>query len=239
MTRKNSFLLLLGFIVFVAIFSGVFYSWVKEDFNSDTINDQLKADLAKNPIKSGLAANDNQSVDAANASSQQKIPPPPNQTPPTTDSGEPKEKEADTSSNSPEEKKEEPEKKTFTSEALKVSFDYTDELKIEESGDYLSINKEDISWKLKVYKNDKKEDLSTWFKKHFNEKDNPNCNFTDATIKFGSYESKLVKANSDSEKCESGGNFAISTDKSKVIKADIGKETTDNVNKILSNFKFL
>ena len=73
---------------------------------------------------------------------------------------------------------------------------------------------------------------------HFNIDDITKCSFTDGIIKVGAYTSNLVKPSSDSNKCDGDGNYAINTDKSKVVKIELGKETAENVNKILASFKF-
>lgn len=130
-------------------------------------------------------------------------------------------------------------KKTFTSSKFNVSFDYTDNLKITEGDNVIVIARNDVSWKIKFYTNSKKNTLETWYKGHFDEKTNANCSFEGATIKVGSYDSTLVKAGSGDGKCENGGNFAVSTDKSKVVKVDVGDETQENINNVLASFKFL
>lgn len=137
-----------------------------------------------------------------------------------------------------------PDRKTYTSDALKISFDYANDLKFVEGTNLLTITGGEAGWKIRFFDDSKKQDIQAWFNGHYNIKDDPNCAFNDGTIKVGTYTSKSVVVGSSSNagsspKCDDAGNYAVSSDSSRIVKVEKNKETTDNINKMLTNFKFL
>jgi hypothetical protein len=241
MNKKNSILFATLLVVLIGIFSVVFFLWFRSDFkNSPTIESQLKKELAKDgsavPLSAQSTAKGTQGATQPQASSQ-------TQSAMSSSSEEmPIATAEDGSGDDPVEtvsdETDEKDKKTYSNSDLGVSFDYSDDLKISEGTNSLTVKNGDVSWKLKFFKNDKMEDIETWYKGHYDAKDNPSCVFETALVKAGSYETKLAKAGLEGEKCEDSGNYALSPDKTKVVKVDPGKESVENINKVLANFKF-
>jgi hypothetical protein len=232
----------LAFVLCIVLF--VFFGWqlVKNDNDTKTIEDNLKAELLKNPVKTNIpSASDqtaSQSASQASASSQMMQDSASSETRLNQDAAtnlagtEPQNIASSTAST------ESTENKKFESTKLKVSFDYPKDVSVAEGSNLITVSKDKISWKIRFYDNKNKKDFQAWYTDHFNIKTEADCTFTDATIKVGSYESKLVKPSSDTVKCDGDGSYATNTDKSKVFKVELGKETAENANKILTSFKF-
>jgi hypothetical protein len=236
--KDHSLYFVLAFILCIVVFVFLGWRWVRKDNDTKTVEDNLKAELLKNPVKTTLPSASNQTASnqaaAQSAASSQMA----------QNSSASELPESTTATTEPQnsiDNKTTPESsstKKFESTKLKVSFDYPEEISVSESDKLITITKPGISWKIKFYDNNNKKEFQSWYESHFDIKTIANCTFTDATIKVGSYDSKLVKPASDSVKCDGDGNYATSTDKSKVVKIEAGKETTENVNKILTSFKF-
>jgi hypothetical protein len=220
---------LLYFFIFIVIM--LFFIWMWYSFFKNNEPD-FKKDFEKNFLPTNSVASSSAQTNSATS-----------QTPKTT----PQVASASPSQNnqSPqlpdskletEEKKEE--NKKFESKNLGFSLEYPEGVVVAEAGDTVTVTKDSLSWKIKIYDNKNKKDFQAWYTDHFNIKDAVKCSFIEGTVKVGSYESKQVKAANENDKCEGDGNFAINADKSKVVKVELGKETTENVNKILTNFKF-
>lgn len=243
MNRKNSILFVISLIAFLSAFTYIFYRWAKSDFRSSpSIEAQLKKDLPETKnlsTQSQVAGSATTNQNTANSATQQ------NQASQNTG----QESQLDTASrkdplpgdanpqNTSEETK--PEKKTFSDNDLKISFDYEGDLQTSKGINSLTVSNSGTSWKMKFYDNKKKEDIETWFKNRYKASDNPSCTFAGSDIKAGSLVSKLVKAGTSSDKCEDGGDFFAGSDNSRIMKVEKDKETADNINKVLANFKFL
>jgi len=131
-------------------------------------------------------------------------------------------------------------KNNYQNEDLGISFDYPKEYAVVFDGNRIvTISKGDISWKIRFYEDKDKSDIQTWFGNKFSKEDNLDCSFMDPEIKAGTYEGKLVKSGIDKGKCADEGSYAINSDKTKIVKISLGKETKENINKILESFKFI
>jgi len=89
-----------------------------------------------------------------------------------------------------------------------------------------------------IYENNNKYDLKTWFDNYFDKLANKDCQELVSNISIGVYRSKLFSAPSMEDDCLDGGYYAISNDKSKVIKAMLGQDPGQNFTEILAAFKF-
>jgi hypothetical protein len=232
----------LAFVICIIVFVFLGWQWVKKDNDTKTIEDSFKAELLKNPVKTNMPLPSNQtssqSASQTSASSQMAQNPPMDATQPSqnSDATMPETQPQNIApSTAPTESTE---NKKFESTKLKVSFDYPKEVTVSESDKLITLSKPGISWKIRFYDNNNKKEFQAWYTSHFDIKTEADCSFTDGTIKVGSYTSKLVKASSDSVKCDGDGNYAINADKSTVVKVELGKETAENSNKILTSFKF-
>lgn len=253
MNRKQSLIFIFFLVIFLVVFTTLFALWAIDAVkNSPPIEAELnKASSDNNSSglvpQSQVAGSATAARTATNNLSQQPTPtepaPSPTNPPDTTSESSPlpdsgaTNPQTDTANSGVDSTA--PDTKTFTSDTLKISFDYPGDLNISKGINSLTITNGKISWKMKFYDDKKKEDIQTWFKDHYNTSNNPSCTFTDSVIKFDSLVSKLVKADSDTSKCDDGGSFAASSDNSRVVKVEQGKETTDNINKVLTSFKFL
>lgn len=233
---KKHFIYAIIFIFCIVIFAWIITSWVRKDANSYSVEDKLKDELLKNPLKTNnLSQNSAQSQASASTASQ------------TSQNKAPVQNLQETeSANSSISQEESPDADTktedinkFESTDLKASFEYPKDVTVSESDNFITVSKGDASWKMRFYDNKNKKEFNEWYLDHYEIKNSANCTFTDAIIKVGSHESKLVKSSSESNRCDGNGNFAISSNKSRIIKIEIGKETAENVNKILTSFKFL
>lgn len=239
--RDRSFYFVLAFVTCIVIFVFLGWRWAMKDNSTKTLEDNFKAELLRNPVKIAIPSASNQESQSTqssassqmmqgSASNEAQL----NQDPATNLAGtQPQNIPPDTAET------ESTETKKFESTALKVNFDYPQDVSVSESGKIITITKADISWRIRFYDNKDKKDFQSWYTEHFDIKDVTKCTFTDATIKVGLYESKLVKPATGKDKCDGDGNYATSTDKSKVVKVELGKEMAENANKILTSFKFV
>jgi hypothetical protein len=129
---------------------------------------------------------------------------------------------------------------SYKNETLGISFNYPKDCAVAlESSNILNISKGDVYWKIRFYEDKNKEDIQNWFGNNFDKNKNAGCAFLDPVIKVGTYDGKLVQVGTAGGKCLNDGNFAVNSDKTKVVKINAYKETQDNINKILTSFKFL
>jgi hypothetical protein len=221
---------LIYFLIFVAIM--VFFIWMWSGFFKDNEPD-FKKDFEKDFLPNNSVANtssqSNSAALQASKTTQQVTNP--------TSSQNSQASQLTENNLKTEEKKEE--NKIFESKNLGFSLEYPEGVAITESGDIVTISKDSISWKIKSYNNKNKKDFQAWYTDHFNIKDSAKCLFVDGSVKVGIYGSKQVKPSSADNKCEGDGDYATNPDKSRVVKVELGKETEENVNKILINFKFI
>lgn len=238
--KKYGSYFVIAFILLVVVFSYIGVHWVKNEDNTKTVEEKLNAELMKNPVNylplsnsQSSAASQNQSAQAAQSTQNQT-----NAAMPSTSS-----KETDTKIDSSDEENSETlegsDTKKFESANLKASFNYPEDVTVSESGNLIIITKIGISWKIRFYENKNKKDFQDWHMSHFDVKAESDCSFNEGTVKFGTYTSKSVKVGSDSAECNGEGNYAINEDNSRIARADLGKETVENANKILSSFKFI
>jgi hypothetical protein len=230
-----------AFALMIVIFVWTGWNWVKKDSNQKSVEDNLKEELFKNPVKTNIPTGQTSSQTASQntATNQAAM----NSTVASDQGGSEQSQSEnitsdsiDSDSSKPAEEKSETSK--FESTKLKVSFDMPKEASVSESTNLITITNNNVPWSIKFYDNSKKKDFQAWYTDHFNIKDVAKCSFSDGTIKVGTYESKLVKPAAEAGKCNGDGNYATNGDKSKIVKVELGKETVENVNKILTSFKF-
>lgn len=230
--KNKELLATVVFVLLVIIFIVFWANLEKQNSNSKSVEENLKAELLKNPVQS-FSSSSSQSTQNSQVTN--------NAVQTNTSQSEIANSDLNVNSENSDIGNTTPADngtKKFESSTLNASFDYPKDAVVSEGANLITIAKNSISWKIKFYDNKNKKDFQTWYADHFNIKTATDCSFTDATIKIGSYTSNLVKASSDSVKCDGDGNYAINTDKSKVVKIETGKETADNINKILASFKF-
>jgi len=239
--KKYESYLVLVFVVSIVIFVFVLIKWVMSDSDAAEVKKNLEAELIKNPVNSKAITENKAAASKSQAQSSQTVQSPPVQA--QTDAASKTETEnesesADESDTTDEMEKDEGTNK-FESAELKINFDYPDSASISEGNKLITVTQDKVSWKIRFYDNKSKKDFSAWYISHFDIETESDCVFTDASIKVGSYDSKLAKPASDDVECEGEGNYAINSDKSRVVRIEIGKETKENVNKILESFKFI
>ncbi|HLN18728.1 MAG TPA: hypothetical protein VK255_00995, partial [Patescibacteria group bacterium] len=129
-------------------------------------------------------------------------------------------------------------KKNF--ENSEISFGYPSEYKIEENNGQVTVIKEEAMWRMKIYDNKNKKELTQWFSAIFSGKENADCVWSDPlTLKIGDLATKLAKASTASGKCDGTGYFAMNTDKTKIIRIRLDKADETEANEILASFKFI
>jgi len=131
------------------------------------------------------------------------------------------------------------EPKIFTGQNNSFSVSLPEGASASESLDVITISQNGKTWKIKFFSNNNKKSLSDWLIGKYDGAENNGCMVESSTIKIASYETKLLKSGSSSKKCEAGGSYAISSDSARIIKIEKNQETEDNINAILSSFKFL
>jgi hypothetical protein len=129
--------------------------------------------------------------------------------------------------------------KIYSDSKNKFELKYPETVSVVPSGDLIRVSQNNKTWKFRFFSNKGKADLQVWYDKAFSEKERKNCVFSESILKVGSYETKYVNPNSGETECGKAGYFAISSDKESLVRAEIGEETVENVNKILATFKFL
>lgn len=235
--KKYRSYLAITFVFLIAVFVLLGIFWVKSNESGETVEKNLKDQLMKDPVKSTGLANtqtSNSAQSQANSQTRQTV---------QSQSGVSEEASvaADTEDSSADETEETQEDDTqkFESSVLKVSFDYPIDALVSEGENLITLTQDGKSWKIRFYDNKNKKEFETWYKSHFDIETESDCSFTDPTVKVGSYTSKLVEAGSGDVECDGAGNYAMSSDKSRVVRVDLGKETAENANKILESFKFV
>jgi hypothetical protein len=229
------------FALMIAVFVWMGWNWVKKDSDPKSVEESLKEELTKNPIKTNIPTgqtspqNTNQSA-AANQASLDASSSSAENSSELTQLENVKSDSSNSDSSQPTEEKSKTTK--FESTKLKVSLDLPKETTASERTNLITVTSNSVSWSIKFYDNSKKKDFQVWYADHFNIKDVAKCSFSDGIIKVGTYESKQVKPVTNTDKCDGDGNYASNSEKSKVVKVEIGKETAENVNKILTSFKF-
>lgn len=237
--KKYGPYLLTVFIFLIIVFIWIGISWVKSDSSGKTVEESLKNQLIKDPIKTTNLANTQTSSSSQNQTTAQARQAVQNQSNIASNASSSTDTEAENSSASEnEEDTEDDDTKKFESTVLKISFDYPNDVTVNEGSNLVTLTQNDKSWKIRFYDNKNKKEFEAWYKSHFDIETETDCSFADPTVKVGSYTSKLVKAASDDVECDGDGNYAINSDKSRVVKVEIGKESVENVNKILESFKF-
>lgn len=243
MNKKNSIIFLIALVTVISVAGAIMIWQEKESLRDNAFLDNLKnenekpkssavassadtsdkATAANNPgsnvsgqTNQSLNALSNQSLADENASQNQEV--------------------------KPESQETEPEKETdqvYKSAEDNYEFKYSKDVSISQSGDYLVVSKENKPWKIKVYNNKNKKELQDWFDGNFSEKERQNCTFSGSDVRIGNYETKYVNPNPGDTACAEDGYYALNSDKTKVVRVKVGKETVENVNKILETFKFL
>lgn len=127
---------------------------------------------------------------------------------------------------------------TYKDKKGSFEFKHPPEASVTDNGSFITVSQGDKSWKIRIYDNKDQEELEAWFNGYFDEKERKNCVLGDSTVKIGSYETKYADPDSGETTCEQDGYYSTNTEKTKVVKVKIGKETVGNVNKILATFKF-
>jgi hypothetical protein len=229
------------FVFMVIVFVWIGFNWVKSDANLKSVEEILKNDLLKNPVKSVPLSN-SQNTNASQNQTAQTSQTAQNVAQTSTSQSDSAVKTDDANTNVGATTPENNNTKKFESAALKVSFDYPAGMTVSEGYRLLTLLNSGTSnafWKIRFYENKNKKELKSWYLSHFEIKNESDCTFADATIKAGTYESKLVKVASETVKCDGEGSYAINTDKSRIIRIETGKEMEENINKILTSFKFI
>ena len=244
MSRNTSIFLVVGFLAGGMIFGFVF--WHAQSGSGDELRESLeKAKIASATpaVVAGANAQATQAGGATAAGAQATqasagVSPENAQNPMQPDSVAP---EAKTLPNNAEEEKPKDETadwETFKDEKNNFEFKHPTDLSVVLSGDIITLSKDAVTWKIRVYENKKNLELSSWYTAYFSEKERKNCVLSDSSVKVGSYETKYANPNSDPTKCERDGYFATSSDKKIVLKISLDKETVENANKILATLKF-
>jgi hypothetical protein len=128
--------------------------------------------------------------------------------------------------------------KKFRSEKNKYEFKYPKDTTVNGDEDLMALEKEKKIWRIRIYENKKKTDLEIWYNGYFTEKERLNCASGSSSLKIGTYDTKFYDPKTEPNICKTDGHWAISPDKSKVVKVSVGEETVENINKILATFKF-
>lgn len=239
MSRNASIFLVVGFLAGGMIFGFVF--WHAQSGAGDELRESLeKARIASAAPEAvaGANAQATQSSGATAAGAQSATQPVADA---TATPAAPEAKEAKALPNNAEEEKPKDETanwETFKDEENNFEFKHPVDIRVISNGDVITLSKDAVTWKIRIYENKKNLDLSSWYTAYFSEKERKNCVLSDSSVKVGSYETKYANPNSDPTKCERDGYFATGSDKKTVLKISLDKETVENANKILATFKF-
>lgn len=128
---------------------------------------------------------------------------------------------------------------TYRNEEYDFEFKYPNNKTVLVNNNEITISESNLNWKIVVYQNDSKYDLKTWFDNYFDKLSNKDCQELGSNIKIGIYSSKLFSSTSKEEDCLAGGYYAISNDKTKVVKVAASQDPGSNFTQILSTFKFI
>lgn len=237
MSSKNSLIFLVALIAIIASASAVMIWQEKNSTGDKAFLDKLKKDVPESTSATSANTDNNASVagratpspDVSSSQSLANATNSPtgnnaNDTPTENIQTQPKDETADW--------------KTYSNSTDNFEFKYPTDTSVSDSGDFITVSKDNKPWKIRIYNNKKKDNLETWYNNYFDEKERLNCTFSDSGVKVGSYETKYVNPNSGDTACAEDGYYALSSDKTKVVRVKIGKETVENVNKILETFKF-
>jgi hypothetical protein len=235
MNHNKSIFLVGIFFVVALIFGNVFWQMFNRE-NSDAF-DKIKKE-AQIGLAQGQSAGQGSTAPSASAGAAAEAPGAPAtesaQAPTPSDSAKTPESETEKP------KDETADWQTFAGGNSKFEFKYPADASVVPSGDLIRVSQKEKTWKMRLFSNKDKSDLSSWYTEEFSEKERKNCTLSDSgTLKVGSYETKYVNPNSGDLECTKAGYFSISSDKKNVIRLEIGDETVENVNKILATFKFL
>jgi hypothetical protein len=237
MTRNKSIFLVGIFFLIVIIFGAVFWQMFNQNNNEafDKIKKETKASLTKTQIDPSAQQNATAANTSAGATPETGA-----ETPTDTQASAPEEAMKTPESKTEESKDETTDWQTYAEGNNKFEFKYPTDASVTPSGSLIRVSQKEKTWKMRLFSNKDKSDLSTWYTEEFSEKERKNCTLSDSgTLKVGSYETKYVNPNSGDLECTKAGYFSISSDKKSVIRLEIGDETVENVNKILATFKFL
>jgi len=226
MNRKNSIIFIIVIVVLIPSFGWLIWNEfgrVENDFQK-----QIESSVPKNYSASGKAIPPQPQATSNASVPSDKTPAPVEETPMEKLESEGEEKKTDATQDW----------KTYQDTKDKFEFKYPPAAQVSDNGDFIAISQEDKTWKIRIYNNKKKEELEAWFNGYFDEKERVNCAFSESTVKVGTYETKYINPNSKETACELDGYYSANTEKTKVVKVKIGKETAENVNKILETFKF-
>ena len=240
MTRNKSLFLVIIFFLIVIVFSNIFWRMSTQGDNEDF--DKIKQAKEKNLVqKSATTSPTSNSANAKANVADTSTPPatPPatpltNKSPNTEISEEGNDVPIDPTSRMSAE--ETLDWKVYTNE--KFEFKYPLSAQVVLNGDLMRVSQDEKTWKFRIFSNQDKEDLQTWYNTEFSEKDRVNCVFSESTLKVAIYETKYVNPKMGEASCDKAGYFAISSDKKWIIRVELGEETLANVNKILATFKF-
>ncbi|MDQ1284291.1 MAG: hypothetical protein QG620_639 [Patescibacteria group bacterium] len=128
--------------------------------------------------------------------------------------------------------------KTHKSEEGGFEFKYPADAAVKEAGSYLAVTQNGKTWRLRVYENESKQELETWYAANFSEKERKNCTLGSGEIKIGTYETKYAAPGSGDAVCQESGCFAANANKDKIIRVKMETESAESVNKILETFQF-
>ncbi|HPN96256.1 MAG TPA: hypothetical protein PLK35_00670 [Candidatus Moranbacteria bacterium] len=230
MIDKKSLMAIIFFVATIGIFIAIF---AKIELKKDQkeLDDKLKKVIPRGvAIPMGNSSEQNQ-AQVQNQTQQQQ------QQTETTPAPQ-----NDILSQETEEKTEEVKEENLKYEKSGISFEYPKDYRIEERNEQIVAVKDGDQWRMKIYSNKDKKEIEDWYKGYFPEKDNDGCEFSDASLKIGSYSTKLVKLKSDSEdeaECKDSGYFALNDKKTKAVRVRLEKASEDEAGKILDKFKFI
>jgi hypothetical protein len=237
MTRKSSVIFIISIIFLISIFGwGI---WKEINSGGNDFQKELENSIAKNYLMPGSGSPVSSQTNSA------PNPPKPSASPDRGNSANelnPESSSAETSedevvSGDLEDKTKD--WKVFKEEKDGFEFKYPSSTDVADNGDSVVISQDGKPWRIKIYNDKKKEELEAWFNSYFDEKERKGCAFTESDIQVGTYVTKQLKPGSDPEICQQDGYYAANSEKTKVVKIRIGKETVENVNNILATFKFI
>jgi hypothetical protein len=136
--------------------------------------------------------------------------------------------------------------KTYKNKENGFEFIYPNSATIAESLDVIKVsgvvqdNTEYGGWEMKVFKNNKKYlDIDSWFEATFDRDKNSDCGYLASNIIIKDSTSKLISSKSLTEKCDDGGYYTMSPDKSVVISWKFGQDPGKSIDLVTSTFKFV